>query len=90
MALKFIKVDNLIQEYFSKFSKFCVNVIAKSCISKSTANCYNVADYAVAQQTAISCLLTSLENCFADLNWSLIKYTNLNAMTYKINRSNTA
>ena len=107
VALKFIKVDSLIQEYFSKFSqlrsylnkkvaapvqkteingrgdrcadhvtplyplklaltsptggghsvgivrsrtkateffsKFCVNVIAKSCISKSTANCYNVA-----------------------------------------------
>jgi len=68
VALKFIKADRLIQEYFSKFSEICVNVIANSCISKSTANCYDVADYAVPEETAVSCQLTSLENPFTDLN----------------------
>ena len=35
VALKLIKAESLIQEYFSKFSKFCINVITKSCSSKA-------------------------------------------------------
>ena len=67
MAIKLIKADSLIQEYFSKFSKFGVNVIAKSCSSKVQRTAITLLAKAVPQETAISYLLTSLENRLTDL-----------------------